>query len=100
VSIAGTAVTPRHLIAVAGAQTKEKAGGFGIPMTVTAGLHHLMRTIQPSRAYDATLIAASWVMGSCITSDFLDYWLRRFWRSRGVAQFWSQLHARIWPFSL
>lgn len=69
-------------------------------MAVTEGLDHVVKTIQPSHAYDAALIAASWVIGSCITSDFLDYWLRRFWRSRVVARFWSRLHARIWPFSL
>jgi len=67
-------------------------------MTVTTGLHHALRFIQPSRAYASVLLGASWMIGSCVTSDFLDHWLRQIWRNRLVAWFWSQVHGRLWPF--
>ena len=69
-------------------------------MTGQDNILHVLTTIHPGRAYDSMLIAASWTIGCCITGDNIDYWLRRFWRSRIVARFWSQVHAWFWPFSL
>jgi len=66
-------------------------------MTVAAGLHQALKSIQPGRAYDSLLLAASWAIGCCVTGDYIDYWLGRFWGSRLMARFWSQVHARLWP---
>jgi len=67
-------------------------------MTVATGLHHVLRPIQPGRVYDSILMAASWTIGCCMTGDYLDYWLRRFWRSSFVTMTWSHVHSWLWPF--
>ena len=67
-------------------------------MTGTGEFDHVVSSIQLSRAYELMLLAASCAIGSCVTGDLVDYWLRRAWRSRLVARFWSQVHAWLWPF--
>ena len=67
-------------------------------MTVSAAFHQIVRVVQPSRAYYSVLVMAAWTIGSCVTTDFLDYWLRRLWRSSFVARLWSRVHAWLWPF--
>jgi hypothetical protein len=46
-------------------------------MMISGALQHALSSPQASRVYQIALGIAAWMIGSSVTAEFLDYWLRQ-----------------------